>query len=63
MMRSKDVLGLVSNYDKKLLSIIKQRRVKVGETIKVPDTNNILKDVVKINVPKGVCCKNPRGIN
>ncbi|MDL4922516.1 SpaA isopeptide-forming pilin-related protein, partial [Enterococcus gallinarum] len=53
----KDVLGLVSNYDKKASFNNQTKTVKVGETIKVPDTNNILKDVVKINVPKGVTAK------
>ncbi|WP_148793488.1 hypothetical protein, partial [Enterococcus faecium] len=33
------------------------KTVKVGQTIEVSDTNNVLKDVVKINTPRGITAK------
>ncbi|HAP4164494.1 TPA: VaFE repeat-containing surface-anchored protein [Enterococcus faecalis] len=53
----KEVLGLVNNATKKASFNNQTKTIKVGETIKVPDANNVLKDVVKINVPKGITAK------
>ncbi|MFN6670854.1 VaFE repeat-containing surface-anchored protein [Enterococcus gallinarum] len=53
----KEVLGLVNNATKKASFNNQTKTIKVGETIKVPDTNNVLKNAAKINVPKGITAK------
>ncbi|OTN93656.1 VaFE repeat-containing surface-anchored protein [Enterococcus faecium] len=53
----KEVLGLVSNYDNKASFNNQTKTVKVGETIKVTDTNHVLKNIAKIDVPKGITAK------
>ncbi|WP_179189901.1 SpaA isopeptide-forming pilin-related protein, partial [Enterococcus faecium] len=48
---------LVKDFDNKTSFNNQTRTVKVGETIKVTDTNNVLKNIAKINVPKGITAK------
>ncbi|HCD4464018.1 TPA: VaFE repeat-containing surface-anchored protein [Enterococcus faecalis] len=53
----KEVLGLVNNATKKASFNNQTKTIKIGETIEVPDTNNVLKNIAKINVPKGITAK------
>ncbi|HAQ6572484.1 TPA: VaFE repeat-containing surface-anchored protein [Enterococcus faecium] len=48
---------LVKDFDNKTSFNNQTKTVKVGETIKVSDTNNVLKHIVKINAPKGITAK------
>ncbi|HHX0213168.1 TPA: SpaA isopeptide-forming pilin-related protein [Enterococcus faecalis] len=47
----------INNATKKASFNNQTKTVKVGQTIEVPDTNNVLKDVVKINTPRGITAK------
>ncbi|PQB84165.1 adhesin [Enterococcus faecalis] len=44
----------INNATKKASFNNQTKTVKVGQTIEVSDTNNVLKDVVKINTPRGI---------
>ncbi|WP_459581159.1 Cys-Gln thioester bond-forming surface protein, partial [Enterococcus gallinarum] len=48
---------LVTDFDNKASFNNQTKTVKVGETIEVPDTNNVLKNIAKINVPEGITAK------
>ncbi|EJX37027.1 thioester domain-containing protein, partial [Enterococcus faecium] len=47
----------INNATKKASFNNQTKTVKVGQTIEVSDTNNVLKDVVKINTPRGITAK------
>ncbi|MGN3392698.1 VaFE repeat-containing surface-anchored protein [Enterococcus gallinarum] len=47
----------INNATKKASFNNQTKTVKVGQTIEVPDTNNVLKDVVRINTPRGITAK------
>ncbi|OOG23225.1 hypothetical protein BZK37_17935 [Enterococcus casseliflavus] len=55
--RKAAIQKLVNDFDKRVSFNNETRTVKVGETIEVTDTNNVLKDIVRIEPSTGITAK------
>ncbi|WP_181236026.1 SpaA isopeptide-forming pilin-related protein, partial [Enterococcus avium] len=55
--RKAAIQKLVNDFDKRVSFNNETRTVKVGETIEVTDTNNVLKDIIRIEPSSGVTAK------
>ncbi|EPM6850150.1 VaFE repeat-containing surface-anchored protein [Enterococcus hirae] len=55
--RKVKIQKLVNDFDKRVSFNNQTKTIKVGETIKVSDTNNVLKDIVRIEPSKGITAK------